>query len=159
MVMEAGTVDVAVVTDALVVVAGGRFIGCGGFRHSGGHGGHGSGNSTMINSVDVLDPTHASTEDEWRQLAWNGSCQHVTQACERINGCGGHGIYHGGYDGRGGGHSTSGNCNTMSIELDRNVEQLDASNGQQQQSGNGDCGSQHGCGFGHGGCLPVSLHG
>ena len=77
---------------------------------------------------------------------------------ERINGCGGHGICHGGHDGRGGGHSTSGNCNTRSIELDRNVEQPDASTGQQQQSGNGDCGAQHGCGSGHGGCLPVSLN-
>jgi hypothetical protein len=45
----------------------------------------------MINSVDVLDPTHAFTEEEWGQLAWNSGHQYVTQAHERINGCGGFG--------------------------------------------------------------------
>ena len=128
----------------------GRFRGCGGGSHSGGRGGRGSGNSTMINGVDVLDPTHAFTEEEWGQLAWNGGCQYVTQARERINGRGGHGSCHGGRDGRGGGHSTGGNHNASSIESDRNGEQPDASTGQQQQSGNGDCGAQHGCGFGRG---------
>jgi hypothetical protein len=65
----------------------------------------------MINGVDVSDQTRAFAGEEWGQLAWNGSCQCVTEAHERINGCGGHGS-HGGHDGRGGGHSTGGNCSS-----------------------------------------------
>ncbi len=84
-----------------------RFRGHGGDSNSGGHVGHGSGNSTMINSVDVLDPTHAFTEEEWGQLAWNSGHQSVTQTHERMNGCRGCGSGCGGHDGRGGGHSTS----------------------------------------------------
>jgi hypothetical protein len=109
----------------------------------------------MINSVNVSDQTHAFTEEDYGQLAWNGSHQYVTQACERINGHGGQGSSHGGCDGRGGGCSTSGNCNASLIELVRNGEQPDASTRQQQQSRNEDLCAQHGNGFGCGGCLPV----
>jgi hypothetical protein len=99
----------------------------------------------MMNGVDVSDPTHAFMKEEWGQLAWNDDCQYVTQAHERINGCGGHGS-NGGRDGIGGSHFVSGGHNASSIESDRNGEQPDGSTGQQQQSGNGDCGAQHGHG-------------
>jgi hypothetical protein len=103
----------------------------------------------MINGIDVLDPTCAFMEEEWGQLAWNGGHQYVTQVCERINGRGGHGSHggHGGRDGRGGSHLIGGGHNASSIESDRNGEEQHASTGQQQQSGNGDCGAQHGHGF------------
>jgi hypothetical protein len=91
----------------------------------------------MINGVDVSDPTRAFMEEQWEQLVWNGGHQYVTQACERINGCGGCSS-HGGHDGRGGGHLIGSGNNASSTESDRNGEQLDASTGQQQQSGNGD---------------------
>jgi hypothetical protein len=51
----------------------------------------------MINGVDVLDPTHAFTQEKWGQLVWNGGHQYVTQAGERINGHGGCSS-HGGHD-------------------------------------------------------------
>ncbi len=69
----------------------GRFRGHGGGSHSGGHGRCGSSNSTMINGMDVLDPTHTFMEEEREQLTWNGGHQYVTQAHERINGHGGGG--------------------------------------------------------------------
>ncbi len=66
-----------------------------------------------------------------------------------INCHGGHGSC-GGHDGRGG-SCLIGSChNASSTESDRNGEQLNASTGQQQQSGNGYHGAQHGHGFGHG---------
>ncbi len=74
-----------------------RFGGHGGSSHSGGCGGHGSSNIMMINGVDVLDPTHAFTQEKWGQLVWNGGHQYVTQAGERINGHGGCSS-HGGHD-------------------------------------------------------------
>jgi hypothetical protein len=61
----------------------------------------------MIYGVDVLDPTHAFTTEEWERLAWNGGHQYVSQAHERMNnrgGCGGRSRC----DGRGRNHDSGG---------------------------------------------------
>jgi hypothetical protein len=137
MVMETEAADVAVVADALVVM-----VGSGGMVVA----------VILVADVEAVTvqrsmvwiPTHAFMEEERERLAWNGGHQYVTQAHERINGHGGC-IGHGGH-GRGCGCSTSSKCNASSIELDWNGEQPDASTGQQQQSGNGDCSAQHGGG-------------
>jgi hypothetical protein len=103
----------------------------------------------MIDGVDVLDPTHAFSQERWGQLVWNGGHQYVTQAGERINGHGGCSS-HGGHDQRGGTFLIGDVGNASSIELGRNGEQPDISTGQQQQIRNGDHSAQHGQGFGHG---------
>jgi hypothetical protein len=131
----------------------GRFGGQGG---SGGRGnggrsggrGNGNGSGTKINGVDVADPTCSFTNEEWEQLAWNGGCQYVTQAHERMNGRG---------RGRGGqgGRSNGGGCNASGAGSDRNQGEMDTNGNEQTQGGgNGDRGAQHGQGFGRGAYPP-----
>jgi hypothetical protein len=131
----------------------GRF---GGQSGSGSHGNggrsggrdNGNGSGTKINGVDVADPTHSFTNEEWEQLTWNGGRQYVTQARERMNGRG---------RGRGGpgGRSSGGSHNASGAASDSNQGETDTnSNEQTQGGGNGDQGAQHGQGFGCGAYPP-----
>jgi uncharacterized membrane protein YgcG len=128
---------------------GGR-SGSGGRGNGGRSGGRGNGNGsgTKINGVNVADPTHSFTNEEWEQLAWNGSRQYVTQARERMNGRG---------RGRGGqgGRSSGGGRNASGTASDRNQGETDTNGNEQTQGGgNGDRGAQHGRGFGRGAYPP-----
>jgi hypothetical protein len=110
---------------------GGRSGGCG----------NGNGSGTKINGVDVSDPTRSFTSEEWEQLAWNGGGQYVTQARERMNGCG---RGHGGHGGQGG-HSSGGGRNASGTASDHNQGEMDMNGNEQTQGGgNGDQGTQHG---------------
>jgi hypothetical protein len=117
--------------------------GPGGYGNGGRSGGRGNcnGSGTKINGVDVSDPTRSFTSEEWEQLAWNGGHQYVTQARERMNGCG---RGHGGQGGQGG-HSSGGGRNASGTASDRNQGEMDMNGNEQTQGGgNGDRGAQHG---------------
>jgi hypothetical protein len=130
---------------------GGR-SGSGGRGNGGRSGGRGNGNGsgTKINGVNVADPTCSFTNEEWEQLAWNGSRQYVTQAPERMNGPGrGRGHGHGRGRGGQGGRLNGGSHNASGAALDRNQGEMDTNGNEQTQGGgNGDRGAQHGRGFG-----------
>jgi len=126
----------------------GRHGGRGGGGRPAGRGGRGQTNNTLINGVDVSDPTRGFTEEEWGRLAWNGGRQYVNQARERINNRGGRGGRVG-RDGRGGNRSYGGGHNVSSAGLERDNEQVQEGP-DPQQNGNTDRGAQHGRGFGRG---------
>ena len=119
----------------------GRSGGRGGGR-SGGRGGRGGDRfATMINGVDVLDPTRAFTDDEWSRLAYNGGQQYVYQARDRMNGRGRGG--RGGRDGRGGNRDGGRGRNVGAAGSDRN----ESGNGEDTagSSGTGGNGEPNNC--------------
>jgi len=124
----------------------GRFGGRGrGGRGYGGRGGGGRDAGTMINGVDVSDPTRAFDNNEWEALRHNGGRAYVNQARERING--GRGRGRGRDQGRGGGRNIG--------AVERNNQEQGGGENQQQGGnnagrGNGERGGQNGRGFGRG---------
>jgi len=120
---------------------GGRGGGRGGRQGRGG-GGHGGGRGTVINGIDVSNPTRSFTDVEWEALGYNGGRAYVAQARERMNGGGG---------GRDGGRGRGGGGG-------RNISATDTGNADEGQeedapaggAGRGDRGGRNGRGFGRG---------
>ena len=68
----------------------GQLLGRSGGRCRGGSGWSSRGSEGMysFNGVDISDPTHAFTNEEWTAIVPGGGRAHVTQQRMMINGCG-----------------------------------------------------------------------
>jgi hypothetical protein len=122
---------------------GGRGRGYGrGGRNSGrgGRGGRGHG-QTIINGVDVSDPTRGFTDDEWEALSSHGGRAYVMQVRERM-GRGNNSQGRGRNDGRGRGVSAT--MTQHSTEDDSHVSEMTTT------AGRGGRGGTNGRGFGRG---------
>ena len=116
---------------------------------SGGRGGRGDDRCTMINGVDVSDPTRAFTDDEWNRLAFNGGHQYVYQARDRMNGRGRGG--RGNRDGRGGNRDGGRGRSVGAVGSAGNESGTgEGTTGDSGAGGNGDRGGRNGRGFGRG---------
>ena len=104
---------------------------------------------TMINGVDVSDPTRNFTANEWNSLGWNGGRAYVAQTWERINrirsGGQGGGHYAGRGYGRGGGLFNVNELNAKKVGEHDEGYQVEHRHGQGEQ------GLGQGRGSGHGG--------
>ena len=121
---------------------GGRYVSRGGRGNRDGRGrgtgAQGRGTATIINGVDVTDPTRSFQDSEWESLGYNGGRQYVMQARERINGRG-----RGRETGRGGQQNASGVASA-----DHNDSGVAAEEALPAGQANGDKGARNGRGFG-----------
>jgi hypothetical protein len=134
---------------------GGRYGGGRGRGRDGGRGRGGRGRGTMINGVDVSDPTRAFTAQEWQALAFNGGRKYVHEARERINNA--HARNQGGRGGRGDGGRGGGRHVGAAETQERHNEGEEAGGrgegggeGRGGGRGRGERGGQNGRGFGRG---------
>jgi len=129
---------------------GGR--GGGRFGRGTGRGGRGD-RTTVINGVDVSDPTRQFNEQEWAALEHNGGRAHVVQARERMSHSGrGRGRGDGGRGcGRGHQQRNASAVNTEQQAAPQDVQSQAGSNNQNNQ-GRGERGGRNGCGFGRNAC-------
>ena len=123
-----------------------RFGGRGGGRSRGrGDGGRGGGRGTVINGVDVSDPTRSFTAEEWESLQYNGGRAYVMQAPDRMARRGGRGRGRGRHGGR---YSQR---NTSEVESSERQDEQQGQEREQQGNGrNNERGGRNGRGFGHG---------
>lgn len=102
----------------------------------------GRGNGTIINGIDVTDPTRTFEDHEWESLGYNGGRAYVMQARERINGRG-----RGRDTGRGRGQrNASATSSTEHTGSSVAAEETDTTAGTGR--GNGERGGRNGRGFG-----------
>ena len=122
---------------------GGRGRGRSGERGGRGRSGRGRaqgrGAATVINGIDVTDPTRPFTDTEWEALGYNGGRAYVKQARERISGRG-----RGRDAGRGGGQRNVGELSMDQTGHDPAAEETADNTGR----GNGERGGRNGRGFG-----------
>ena len=130
---------------------GGRGGGRGGrggrFGGRSGRGGRGNNNrQSIINGVDVSDPTRSFTDDEWNALSFNGGRAYVAQARERMSASRGGqgGGQRSGDGGRGPGQRNAG---AVHIQDDDTHQ---ASEHSTNTGGRGERGGRNGTGFGRG---------
>jgi hypothetical protein len=102
-----------------------------------GSGTQGRGAATVINGIDVTDPTRSFLDPEWEALAYNGGRAYVMQARERINGRG-----RGRDSGRGGQRNASGVNSADNTDSGAAEEEAAA------PATGGDRGARNGRGFG-----------
>ena len=116
----------------------GRFgeRGRGGGRGSGQGGTQGRGTATMINGIDVTDPTRSFQDSEWEALGYNGGKAYVMQARERISGGG---------RGRDAGRGRGGQRNASGVHSDTGTTEEEKTDTGRENS---DKGGRHGRGFG-----------
>jgi len=129
---------------------GGR--GGGRFGRGTGRGGRGD-RTTMINGVDVSDPTRQFNDQEWAALEHNGGGAHVVQARERMLHSGrGRGRGDGGR-GCGRGHQQR-NASAVNAEQQAAPQDVQSQAGSDNQNnqGRGERGGRNGRGFGRNAC-------